>query len=299
MVPSARTTHLATAFTQDEIELAADRLYATLGTKLEHNSFSGLEVQPNLRLLWLPGPRHTVWSAVSRAVRIPARIDADVRLVTQVIPAPRTIVRVVGSEEFEAEELVSWEGGYRARLLPTLSVDLSVYYSWYDRVRSITPLAPFLEDGAVVQPFGVANDARGHAYGGTFSASWQAHRALRLQGSYTLLQMGVEPTDDAPVGSFPNVNPGYNPEHQAALRSSLTLQHGVELDLAVRYVGVLPQPRIPDYLEADARLGWHLRPGLTLAVSGRDLLHEQHPEFWSVPQRELQRRGEVQLEWRF
>ena len=71
------------------------------------------------------------------------------------------------------------------------------------------------------------------------------------------------------------------------------------MDLALRYVGVLPQPRVPGYAEADARLGWSARPGLTFSLVGRDLLHGQHPEFWSEPQREIQRRGELQLEWRF
>jgi iron complex outermembrane recepter protein len=300
LVPGARTTHLVTGFAQDEIELAPERWYLTLGAKVEHNDLSGLELQPNVRVLWLPAAGHTVWSAVSRAVRIPSRLDADVRFVTQVLPtSPLTIVRVDGNEDFESEELVSLEGGYRVMVHPTLSADLSLYYGWYDRIRSITPLAPFVDDGVVVQPLRVDNDARGHAYGGTVAATWQPRRALRLQGSYTLLKMAIQPTDDAPPGSFPNVNPGYDPEHQAALRSSLNLPRGLEVDLALRYVGVLPQPRIPGYAEADARLGWNARPGLTLSLVGSDLLHDQHPEFWSQPQREIQRRGELQLEWRF
>ena len=86
---------------------------------------------------------------------------------------------------------------------------------------------------------------------------------------------------------------------QGQLRSAATLPRGLELDLMLRYVGELPDPRIPDYVEADARLGWSVRPELSVSIAGRDLLHSRHPEFSTVPQRELQRRGEVQLEWRF
>jgi iron complex outermembrane receptor protein len=64
-------------------------------------------------------------------------------------------------------------------------------------------------------------------------------------------------------------------------------------------VSELSEPHIPGYVEADARLGWNARPGLTLALVGRDLLHDRHPEFRSQPQLEIQRRGELQLEWRF
>jgi iron complex outermembrane receptor protein len=209
------------------------------------------------------------------------------------------VVRLDGNEEFDSEELVSWEAGYRAQLLPAVSADLSVYYGWYDRLRSIRMLAPTSDGESVVQPITLGNDLRGHAYGGTLAANWHPRRTLRFHGSYTLLQTDVSPRDDAPAGSAPGVNPGFNPTHQAHLRTSVTLPNEVELDLAFRYVGELEDPRISDYAEADVRLGWSVRPGLILAVAGRDLLHSRHPEFSSLPQRELQRRGELQLEWRF
>ena len=298
--PGARTTHLATAFAQDEIELAASRWYLTLGAKLERNTFSGVELQPNLRVLWLPSPSHTVWSAVSRAVRIPSRLDTDISFIAQVVPtSPPLVLRFEGDEGFRSEELVSWEAGWRAHLHPTVSVDASLYYAWYDRLRSLRSMAPVTEGDVTVQPVTIANDARGDAYGGTLALHWFPRRSIRVQASYTLLEMDVSLYDDAPPGSTANVSPGFNPEHQGAIRAALAFPRGVELDLALRYVGELPSPRIPDYLEADARLGWTIRPGLTVAVLGRDLLADRHPEFSSAPQREVPRRGEIQLEWRF
>ncbi|HKU60156.1 MAG TPA: TonB-dependent receptor [Gemmatimonadales bacterium] len=300
--PPARTTHLLTGFVQDEIALSPDHWSVTVGTKLEHNDFTGIEVQPNLRLLWLPRPGHTAWTAVSRAVRIPSRLDADVEFVASVLPVttPPTVVRFQGNEDFDAEEAITWEGGWRAQVSPTVSADLALYYAWYDRLRSITPLPPTAEGGFIVQPFQVDNDARGHTYGGTLTATWHPYPVLRLLATYTLLRMTVEPRDDAPPGSVPNVTPGFNPENQAGLRGSLTLANGLEADLAFRYVDVLPGPQpIPSYVEADARLGWVLRPGLILGLAGRDLLHDQHPEFFSSPQRYIQRRAELQAEWRF
>ncbi len=41
------------------------------------------------------------------------------------------------------------------------------------------------------------------------------------------------------------------------------------------------------------------RPELTVALVGRDLLAAPHAGFPSLPQREIQRRAELQLEWRF
>jgi outer membrane receptor protein involved in Fe transport len=56
--PRHRQDHLLSAFLEDDIELLEDRLRLTLGSKFEHNSFTGYEVQPNLRLIWTPHLRH-------------------------------------------------------------------------------------------------------------------------------------------------------------------------------------------------------------------------------------------------
>ncbi len=74
------------AFVQDEISLVDNRLRLTLGTKLEHNTFTGFEVEPNARLLWNLSPKQSVWTAVSRAVRTPALTEHGLRLNSAVIP---------------------------------------------------------------------------------------------------------------------------------------------------------------------------------------------------------------------
>src|SRR5690606_12152769 len=76
-IPARRTPDPFSYFLQDEIALKEDRLYLTLGSKFEHNDFSGFEYQPSARILYLPSERQSVWAAVSRAVRTPSRSDFD------------------------------------------------------------------------------------------------------------------------------------------------------------------------------------------------------------------------------
>jgi iron complex outermembrane receptor protein len=71
-LPDHRTESLFSAFAQDEIRLES-HLRLTLGTKLEHNYWTGFEVQPSVRLSWVPDDRRTLWGAISRAVRTPTR----------------------------------------------------------------------------------------------------------------------------------------------------------------------------------------------------------------------------------
>ena len=75
--PPQRRTNTVSAYVQDTFALVPQRVSLTGGVKAEHNSFSGYEVQPTIRAAWTPSTRTTIWSAISRAVRTPVRIDQD------------------------------------------------------------------------------------------------------------------------------------------------------------------------------------------------------------------------------
>ncbi|HEX6643326.1 MAG TPA: TonB-dependent receptor [Gemmatimonadales bacterium] len=300
LVPAARTTYLLTAFVQDEIDLVPDQVIATLGAKVERNDFTGLELQPSARLRWSPEPRHTLWSSVSRAVRIPSRLDTDIRFVTGVLPtSPRTVIRIEGNEDFNSETSVSAEAGYRGELSPRFSVDLAAFYSWYDRLRTVHPLAPVSENDLTVQPLTLGNDASARTWGGTLALNWQPASRLLVRGSYTRLEMRVAMDPDAAPGATPGIDPGANPEHMASLALYATLPHDLEMHLIGRYIGDLSSPLVDEYVEAGARFGWRISPNFSVGVRGENLLHDRHAEFPAAPQREMPRRAELHAEWRF
>ncbi len=65
--PDHRDDHTFSAFLQDKIALKSDKWYLTLGSKFEHNDYSGSETQPNVRLSWLVSERQSFWMAASRS----------------------------------------------------------------------------------------------------------------------------------------------------------------------------------------------------------------------------------------
>ena len=135
--PKGRTTHLFNLFAQDEISLGRG-VFGTLGSKLEHNSYSGWELQPTGRIRWTRG-RDTLWGAVSRAVRMPTRFDSDIR-VTGGLPA----VLITGSPGFRSEKMIAYEAGFRSQPMQRLTYEAAVYYDRYDDLRSqdLVPNAP-------------------------------------------------------------------------------------------------------------------------------------------------------------
>ena len=62
---------------QDQVALVEDRLFFIVGSKFERNDYSGFEYEPSGRLLYTPDKQHSLWAAISRAIRTPARADQD------------------------------------------------------------------------------------------------------------------------------------------------------------------------------------------------------------------------------
>jgi iron complex outermembrane receptor protein len=116
----------------------SERFKLTLGLKLEHNNYTGLEVQPNLR--W-PG-RSTSASCSGRRcrARCARRRGLDRDLYIFVNLGPPYNADSTADPNFVSERLTAYELGYRAPAdRRRTSFSVSAYYNDYDRLRSIEP----------------------------------------------------------------------------------------------------------------------------------------------------------------
>jgi iron complex outermembrane receptor protein len=288
--PNQVTLNQFSTFLQDEISLVDNRLQITLGSKFERNEFTGFEIEPNARLLWNLTPNQSIWTAVSRAVRTPALTEEGLRLNSQVIP-PGTpanptplpgVVAVFGSHQFNSEDLVAYELGYRVQATSNLSLDIATFYNNYSNLRTAEPGAPFVEGSPaptdIVIPFVAGNKMSGGTYGVELFADWKVVPKWRLVGSYSYLQMDIHKNKDSqdPTPDIPN---GSSPRHQWYLRSSIDLPKHLEQDTTLRFVDQLPSLNVPSYYSLDAHLGWRPVTKLELSIGGQNLLNNWHFEF--------------------
>ncbi|HEY1172468.1 MAG TPA: TonB-dependent receptor [Verrucomicrobiae bacterium] len=293
--PAEVDDHLASFFVQDEVTLLPDKLSLTFGSKLEHNQYTGLEVQPSARLSWQPYTHHSLWASVSRAVRSPSRAETDVTAVSGGPPGLTTVVR---GAPMQSEELLAFELGWRAQLHRTFSTDLALFYNDYDRLRAFdftfTPVPP-------TATFSVNNAMDGHTYGGELSLNWQPVSWWRWQASYTLLQMHLRNGLVLPDATF-YYRAEDNPQQQIHLRSSLDLPHGFEFDTQLYYQDSLPGLGVPAYARLDFRLGWKHRDRFEASIVLQNALDPQHREYGNasmVVSSEIQRTLYGKLTWRF
>ncbi len=288
--PKSRSLHLFSAFVQNDITLVEDRLRVILGSRFEHNDHTGFEIQPTARLLWMPHKLHTVWAAVSRAVRTPSRGDEDA-LTNQLILPPGTaqnpgplpiLVRFLGNRNFVSEELVAYEFGYRVRPVDRLSLDLAVFYNVYDNLRTVEPGTPFTDltstPPVVVSPLTLDNKLQGEAYGVELALEWQLLDRWRVNLAYTFLQLDFDLDRDS-QSTTSGSTAGFSPRHQVSLRSSMDLPWDVTLDTWLRYVDTLPALDIDRYVTLDIRLAWKPLESIELALVGQNLLKRHHGEF--------------------
>jgi iron complex outermembrane receptor protein len=259
-------------FAQDEIALR-DRLHLTLGAKLEHNDYTDFEFQPSVRLAWRATDRQTLWSAVSRAVRTPSRFDRDV-------------VGLPG-EDFQSEELLAYELGYRAQPAERLSLSVAAFYNDYDNLRT-REIAT--SPGPV--PVRLGNGQEGESYGVELLVRYRPTDWWQLQVGHTELRVEIRPKPGSTDRTF-GAAEAADSKHRLSLRSSLDLPGHLELDAGYRYVSRITNPnvRTPGYSELDLRLGWTAIPRLELSIVGQNLLHDQHPEFGSPASRQGIERG--------
>jgi iron complex outermembrane receptor protein len=284
--PERRSLRLANIFVQDSIALS-EALKLTLGVKFEHNSYTGTETQPSARIAWKLDEKSLLWSAVSRSVRTPSRIDTEFFIPGQ---APFLLV---GNKNFDSEELVAYEVGYRADVTKTLSYSVSAFYNDYDRLRSIE-----LSPGGTT-PFITGNKLRGNTYGAEVWGNYRINDWWRLSAGYNYFKKELElASDSTDILSLDALKT--DPRYQFSLRSSMNLPRNTELDLTLRSIGSLSANDVPSYTELDARFGWKVAKGVALSVTGFNLLDRQHPEFGSLPNRsEFRRSVYMEVSWQF
>jgi iron complex outermembrane receptor protein len=269
---------LFSAFINDEYALVPERVYLTLGTKVEHNEYTEFEVEPSARLQWHITDRHMLWSAVSRAVRTPSRIDRDIAQ-----PFPPFLTILAGGPDFDSEEVIAYELGYRASIGEYALLSIASFYNEYDDLRS-TSLSP--PDPVFNLPFPLffENNLHGETYGIELDLNWQILDWWRLRFGYTFLEEDIR----VKPGKFDfnnALNETADPKNQFSVRSAMDLPGNVELDAALRRVDRLPANNagvveyVPGYTELNVRLGWRPVESLELSVVGQNLLHDSHPEF--------------------
>jgi iron complex outermembrane receptor protein len=288
--------HIVNAFVQDEYALVPETLYLTLGSKFEHNNFTGFEIQPSTRLAWHLTQNQTLWGAISRAVRTPSSIEEDVNVLGLVTAGP-TKSRIIGNPNQKSEELIAYELGYRIQPASNLSFDTALFFNDFDKLQTIATAGAFFtgSNGSTIIPYAYNNLGSGQVYGAEIAANWNINNDWRLAGSYTYLTMNLRVFPGTAISL--ESSELLAPRNQFSVQSYYNLSDTVHWDNMIYYVDHLSAP-INDYVRYDTRIAWLAMPGLEISLIGRNLI-DPHKEFPTQPQVETDRSLIGQILWKF
>jgi iron complex outermembrane receptor protein len=303
-VPPDFAGNLFTSFIQDQFTLKPNRVFLTVGAKLENSYFTGFVLQPSARVAWTPSARRTFWAAVSRASRTPTRRDEGLDAVLVALPGPAEVV-LLGNSNSKPEHVIAYELGYRAQPSDHLSLDATVFFNSYNDLQLVEALSDIIQSNPplLIHRETFYNEMHGNTAGLELAANWKVTRRWILSPGYSFLEMHLH----ADAGNLDIVavadTQGTNPVHQAQLRSHLELLHGFSWDAAAYFVDRLPAPQIASYTRVDTQLSWRIAESVDLSVVGQNLLRDRHVEFndqlQSVNSSQIKRSAFAKFTWRF
>lgn len=253
-----RSDQTFSAFAQTDLHLIDDVLTLTMGSKLDHNDYTGFEVQPSVRLLWKIDSKNSVWASASRAVREPDIVDFD------------ATGDITGNPNLKSEVLKAYEFGYRVQPIDELSFDISCFYNDYDNlIEEFTPPGSFFP---AYEQF-----RKAQTYGVEPSFTAQVQPWWKLTGSYSFLNSHAD-NSGVPVGFTTLVPPAEanGPTDQFSLRNSFDLPNHISIDVGGRFVDKIAGAN--GYFVADVRVGWKPTPNWEFSVVGQNLLDANHVE---------------------
>ena len=304
--PAQKTDHLFSGFLQDEFRLT-DSFHVIVGSRLEHNGYTGFEFEPGAQLVWSIAKGHALWASAARAIRQPARADTAIRIDLATFPVNSNdfgVKEVTANPNRKAEEIVGYQLGYRAEISKRLSFDFASFWNRYHHLQTDEPQPSFFTTNPTPPHFVFPeiSDDRAHArtYGGEIFVNWNVTDRWRVSPGYAFLQMRVSP-DASSQDTAVTAQPGDAPKHSFEIRSQLSLPHRVDWDVALYRVGVLPDQGVSAYARVDMRLGWRMGESVEFSIVGQNLLAPRHAEFGDdAPLHTLAQRCVFgKISWRF
>ncbi len=280
-------------FLRDTIALEPGRWQLSLGARVETSSYVSPQVLPDLRVLFTPSSRTSLWASIATATRTPVRGERDGTINAGVLaagspgnPFPAAVqVIAPGNRALGVENAQAIELGVRQGLTQELALDASVFTERYtnllqSQLGNAIP-TPGVLNGAPVLDYLLtrSTNMKAHSEGIETTLDWQAGTSTRLSLAETEFRLhagvGTDLLSQIQIAALQ----GGSPRHRLSLRASHDLDAGQQVDGWLRYVSGLDAQGVPAYTTLDLRYGVAWSKNLRLSLFGQNLLAPKHPEF--------------------
>jgi iron complex outermembrane receptor protein len=291
--PNHQTFQLVSSFLQDELEIIDSKMVLVAGSKFEYNSLTGFEIQPTIRAIWKGSNKHSLWAAVSRAVRTPSRVERDGNVLAVFSPAGNLSVqgdyplfgRVLGQPDFKSETMVANELGYRFKPASYLSTDFSVFYNHYGRLRiggiGHTYLMGTMEQPYIEQVLLLLNRMKCRSYGLEEVVEWHPSPDLRLRVFYSYIKLDFQFSEDLLLDDkvIADYTDEKSPDHQLSVWGGWRFRPSLKFDIIGHYQTANPEMDDPLNIHLSMRLFWQINKRIGMSWNAQNLWEWNKQEF--------------------
>jgi iron complex outermembrane receptor protein len=255
---------------------------------------TGFEAEPSGSLSWHINDKHTLWTSISRAIRVPSRgqtSDSSYLIYnsSRYVGGSEIPVMVQGKGKLgiKAENVTTYQMGWRGAFSEDLTADATVFYSNYnDLVNSVAVGTPALNSSlgipAIISSWQAENSSYAQSFGTEFSLNWQTTKWWRNYLSYSFISVNTQPYAGKKLDFYDaNRIEKSTPEHQVSLRTNFNVTQDIDFDIWWRYTDstLVNKRPIDDYFNTDVRVAWRPVKSLELSLIGQNLIQTQHIEY--------------------
>ena len=251
-------------FLQFEYDFWDDKLTLVVGSKYEHNIYTGSEYMPNARIGIYPNESNSIWASASKSVATPSRNFADGYLDLSGFsdctpfatigavdhPELGCTLGVESRDGLKSSEVYSYELGYRVKVHDQAVLDQTIYHNKYKDHNDETGKYDYI---------------RGYE----LSLRYIPHADVKIDSFYSY-QQGKN-LEDAPNDISSNM-----PRHTFGLRTAYDINEKTELDLFYRYVSHIGETDAINQL--NLRFGYKPVERLDISILLSNLLDDEHVE---------------------
>jgi len=262
-----------------------DRFTLFSGARFDSHHIYDESVHPSIRatyqldrLLW--------WAALSKAYRNPSRLENSSLIQ---VTYPQAIYRFVGNFKVEPEALTAYEVGVRHHYTSRFYWEMNLFQHSYDHLIGLTETFSLSSLGVPLVIQSSANESEQEVAGTELLMAMEYSNHLTFEVGYSYQnysknhQAGMTDflLDSEPAHSRWNLNMAWRFMPNWFLHTSLV---SVSDATAVYYDQIrnaLSTVDVHDYINANVRVAHNLHKNWEVAFLGKDLFHQNSPEFYS------------------
>ncbi|MDX1949123.1 MAG: TonB-dependent receptor [Rickettsiales bacterium] len=301
--PESTNFNIFNTFIQDKISVIEDKLYLILGSKFDYNDFTNFEMQPNARVLYHINEDHSIWGAISRAIRLPSRGENSFE---RFAPAglPYGLALIEGNPAYESENLNAYELGFRSNVKSNVYFETSFYYNDYSDLRTID----FNRMSGGSQILRINNNGFGETYGFDSFAIWGIKENWDLKLGYSFIKQNMHThigSTDTGLARDENRSPNfqYNLISNYRFSNQISMNNALYFyDDIIYYTGAGAKRYIESHTRFDTSLMYNPTDKIEVSLTGQNLFDDNHQEFDEIiysTASEIPRMALLQVKYKF